>query len=144
MIEAIKYGDPARFHRHIADPEHFKWFLGKGIYLTLRNRCQVLIWRSLFRRTFLVTYEPSSKTTYVPCSKLLRAFLWGCGDDSISLDDIECMCISLIDQGYVEGYIMHSKRFLVLKRAKNHGFKKVSLVCPDLVPNDDDARFIDT
>ncbi|KAI9782432.1 MAG: hypothetical protein M1816_001884 [Peltula sp. TS41687] len=40
------------------DGTHHTWFIQKGLYLPLLNRCEVLIWRSLARTTFLLTGTP--------------------------------------------------------------------------------------
>lgn len=40
---------------------HKTWFLDRGLYLPLRNRCEVLIWRTLARRTFLLTGVPGDE-----------------------------------------------------------------------------------
>ena len=51
---AIRKGDLASFRRHLdLDGEHADWFLHFRILLQLRNRCEVLVWRGLVRKTFL-------------------------------------------------------------------------------------------
>jgi hypothetical protein len=66
IAEAIRKGDLVSFKRSLG-PESGseKWFFQKGILLPLLHRCEVLVWRSLARRVFLLTYQfpsdPNSK-----------------------------------------------------------------------------------
>jgi len=55
ICEAIKKGDMATF-RHLTsiDSEQANWFLYFRILLQIQNRCEVLVWRSLARRTFMM------------------------------------------------------------------------------------------
>ena len=53
---AIVKGDLASFHRYVdLDNSHADWFLRKRVLLQLSNRCEVLVWRSLARRTFMLS-----------------------------------------------------------------------------------------
>lgn len=53
LCRAIQQGDLAAFHGHLSfDGPHTDWFLHFRILLQLRNRCEVLVWRSLVRRTW--------------------------------------------------------------------------------------------
>ena len=56
ICQAIKEGDLATF-RSLLDVDHpnAAWLLRKRILLQLRNRCEVLVWRSLARRTFVLS-----------------------------------------------------------------------------------------
>ena len=66
ISEAIRKGDLIAFKRSLG-PEggNEKWFFHIGILLPLLHRCEVLVWRSLARRVFLLTYQfpsdPNSK-----------------------------------------------------------------------------------
>jgi len=56
LCRAITKGDLVTLHRLLADDaEHVRWFRGYRILLQLRNRCEVLAWRSLARRVFLIS-----------------------------------------------------------------------------------------
>lgn len=56
LCTAIAKGDIASFRRYLdIDSEKIEWFLSKRIFLQLSNRCEVLVWRSLARRTFLLS-----------------------------------------------------------------------------------------
>ncbi|TKA83132.1 hypothetical protein B0A55_00890 [Friedmanniomyces simplex] len=54
ICSAIRQGNLAALKRHLdLDGEHAEWFLHFRILLQLRNRCEVLVWRSLVRRVFI-------------------------------------------------------------------------------------------
>ena len=56
ICRAIKLGDLASFRKHLdLESHHADWFLRKRIFLQLSNRCEILIWRSLARRTFMLS-----------------------------------------------------------------------------------------
>jgi hypothetical protein len=58
VAKAIRKGNLAAFKRALG-PEsgNEQWFFKKGILLPLLHRCEVLVWRSLARRVFLLTYQ---------------------------------------------------------------------------------------
>jgi hypothetical protein len=55
LCNAIRLGDIPTFRRLTdMDNEHAAWFLFHRIFLQIRSRCEVLIWRSLSRRVWLI------------------------------------------------------------------------------------------
>ena len=58
IAKAIRRGDLVAFKRSLG-PEsgNEQWFFIKGILLPLLHRCEILVWRSLARRVFLLTYQ---------------------------------------------------------------------------------------
>ena len=55
LCTAIIKGDLASFRRFLdLDSANADWFLHKRILLQLSNRCEIIVWRSLARRTFLL------------------------------------------------------------------------------------------
>ncbi|KAF2083250.1 hypothetical protein K490DRAFT_52150 [Saccharata proteae CBS 121410] len=55
LTRAIAKGDLARFNWLLdSSNQHAAWFLHFRILFQLKNRCTVLVWRSLLRRTFLL------------------------------------------------------------------------------------------
>ncbi len=55
ICHAIAKGDLACFKNLVDfDSGNAEWFVSKRILLQLRNRCEVLVWRSLSRRTFIL------------------------------------------------------------------------------------------
>ncbi|KAI0997712.1 hypothetical protein K3495_g10477 [Podosphaera aphanis] len=58
LMHAIRSGDLISFKKALG-PEscNQKWFFQKGVLLPLLGRCEMLVWRSLARRVFLLTYQ---------------------------------------------------------------------------------------
>ncbi|OHE94321.1 PCI domain-containing protein [Colletotrichum orchidophilum] len=56
LIQAIRKGDFVLFQHTLA--QHEKYLFDKGLLLVLTHRLRPLLWRSLSRRTFLLTYSP--------------------------------------------------------------------------------------
>lgn len=56
LCMAIRSGNFMQFQSHLA--AHESWLLGKGLLLPLSNRLRPLLWRSLTRKTFILTYVP--------------------------------------------------------------------------------------
>lgn len=58
IMNAIRTGDMISFKRAFGpDSDNQKWFFQKSIYLPLLSRCEILVWRSLARKVFLLTYQ---------------------------------------------------------------------------------------
>lgn len=82
---AIRKGDLASFRRHLdINGEHANWFLHFRILLQLTNRCEVLVWRSLIRKTWILNGfrpnpDPADKIKRAPTvdmHDLVAAFTW--------------------------------------------------------------------
>lgn len=58
IAKSIRKGDLVAFKLALG-PEsgNEQWFFKKGILLPLLHRCEILVWRSLARRVFLLTYQ---------------------------------------------------------------------------------------
>jgi hypothetical protein len=54
LCYAIVKGNLVAFNGAL-EGKYKDWFLAKGLFLTLKNRCEVLVWRGLARRTFLLS-----------------------------------------------------------------------------------------
>lgn len=64
ICAAIAKGDLASFRKYMdLDAQHAEWFLQKRILLQLSNRCEVLVWRSLARRTFTLSGSQGAVTS---------------------------------------------------------------------------------
>lgn len=48
--------------------------------------------------------------------------------EQLDQDDIEAMCASLMEQGYIKAYIWQSKGMMVLQKGERLGFPAVSTV----------------
>lgn len=174
VCRAIAKGDLCKF-RLLLDVEkssHAEWFLFHRILFQLRNRCEVLVWRSLVRRTFLIngdqgdptsrkaptlglqdlvvlaqflekkvlspesatyrgpaqrhpnwaffTMEPSKNQLYVDpdfegAEEVEPEFV------APDMDEIEAIVASLIDQGFLGGFISHRQLRFAIQGAKRKG-----------------------
>ncbi len=61
IIEALRAGNPAAFQHALE--VHQSWLFHRGLLVTLGYRLRPLLWRSLSRRTFLLTYRPPDVAT---------------------------------------------------------------------------------
>lgn len=141
LMKALQQGDYQGFHQHLDANE--SWFSGHEIYLYLDQRCDMILFRSLFRRTFMLSYTTAQKTPNVRLSRLLVALRWATGDETWEPVDCEALCISMIDTGYIKGYIHHQNQILVLdkKDEKKFGFPDVSGIHIAQYENDDERQF---
>lgn len=65
----------------------------------------------------------------LPLSKMLTAATVSFGQsEQLDQDDIEAMCASLMEQGYIKAYIWQSKGMMVLQKGERLGFPAVSTV----------------
>ncbi|EAW07035.1 uncharacterized protein ACLA_087400 [Aspergillus clavatus NRRL 1] len=54
ICQLIARGDYIAFREHLAvDSPATEWYARRGILLPLRNRCEILVWRSLARKVFI-------------------------------------------------------------------------------------------
>nr|POF15609.1 pci domain-containing protein [Quercus suber] len=147
---AIRKGDLKTFAQHLdLDGPHAAWFLHFRILIQLRNRCEVLVWRSLVRKIWLLNGTrptPGSRVApQVDLADLVSAFahLEARGgravdrdytdpdfvgvhysDEDYTLPDttsVESKLASLIDQGLLSGFISHDKGKFAIKGALTQG-----------------------
>ncbi len=57
LIAAIKAGDRAAYHSCFV--RWSEWYRRRGIWLVLREKGEVLLWRNLFRNTWVLGGRPS-------------------------------------------------------------------------------------
>ena len=71
LCRLIASGDLAGFRDHLSlDSSHGQWFLRKRLLLQLRNRCEILVWRSLARRVFIEVGFPGGEDNKTPFLRL--------------------------------------------------------------------------
>ncbi|CCJ31522.1 unnamed protein product [Pneumocystis jirovecii] len=134
IISSLIKGDHRKFSEHINHDLIRSWLLKKQIFLIIRDHCEILLWRSLFRTSFLITRDPSQKPPRIKLEDLLIAARWAKNDDTYDLLDVEC--------NYLQAYILHASKLLVLKRDDTHGFQKISNVKALQAAHDDDVTFV--
>ncbi|ORY74803.1 hypothetical protein BCR37DRAFT_194825 [Protomyces lactucae-debilis] len=140
LVRALIKGDYGGFHRHLREQQQV--FDGYGITLFLESRCDMVLYRSLLRRTVLLTLTGTTaqKTPHVQLATLQRAIQFATADElPWDLDDTEHLCVSLIDLGFVKGYVHHERKLLVLDK-KTLGFPPLAAVRQIELPGDDDER----
>lgn len=73
LCKIIQLGDLGRFHQYLdLQSDSGQWFLKRSLLFQLRDRCEIIVWRSLIRRTFLLSgYMGEEKK--VPFLRLIYA-----------------------------------------------------------------------
>ncbi|MCJ1477451.1 hypothetical protein MMC13_006122 [Lambiella insularis] len=160
ICQAIKKGDLATF-KNLLDMDHRNaaWLLQKRVLLQLRDRCEVLVWRSLARRTYLLSGFRGDETKRAPSLDLrdllnLALFLEGRARtsaealsnghttnhgvahsngyidpdlegetdpdsmDLFTMDEMESIIASLVNQELLHGYISHKHLRFAITGAK--------------------------
>lgn len=180
LCRAVAKGDLATFRRLTEmKNEHTAWFVYYRIFFQLRNRCEVLVWRSLIRKTFVlngtqgaqVVQDESAprkaptldlhdilhlmrfleKRALMPLTQLdngpgRRHTNWvfmgdtpsaketyvdpdldgapGGGKPGLLLPDmleVESIVASLVDQGFLNGFVSHKQLRFAITGAKKRG-----------------------
>ncbi|GAA5964715.1 hypothetical protein JCM3765_004366 [Sporobolomyces pararoseus] len=142
LIKPLQKGHWARVLSHL---NLYKEFHLKYVnYTLLVEKLETICWRNLTRQTLLISTNgnpiPTTTTTtnngpptlnlelLLTCAK----YAWSRAEEELEaeldLDDIESITVSLMDQGYLKAYIMHSKRLLVLQKGKHFGFPPLSSI----------------
>ncbi len=160
ICQAIRRGDLASF-RELLDFKHpnAPWFLHFRILLQIRHRCEVLLWRSLVRKTFLLNGAQgdvsSRRAPTVDLHDVLHLMRFlerralfaeaGLADDGVNpvptyvhpefvgakgfepgdplpdMGEIESLMSSLINQGFLNGFISHKHLRFAIQGAKKKG-----------------------
>jgi tetratricopeptide (TPR) repeat protein len=141
---AIRKGDICAFKKFLG-PEnpHYAYLFSKGLLLPLLYRAEVLVWRNLARRVFILTYEvptdPNSRKAptlsihdLLTAAKLCQHRLEASpnplekrklkpslgviyGNLQPTLADMEAVVAALVAQDLLHGYVSHNlKRFAIL------------------------------
>jgi len=138
LIRATRLGDIATY-RSALSGKWRAWFARRGVWMMLREKGEVIVWRSLIRRVVLLARErmPTMFSTAVKApptvafTDILTALHVSSKDATYTMNDVESMCCSLLDQGYIKGYILHSRYTLVLQKSDTLGFPPPSSIWID-------------
>jgi nuclear mRNA export protein PCID2/THP1 len=79
LCHIIRSGDLGLFHQYLdLNSESGRWFLHRSILLQLQNRCEILVWRSLIRRCFLLNgfKGEEKKVPFLRLNNVLCAARW--------------------------------------------------------------------
>ncbi|KAN0063134.1 hypothetical protein ACQY0O_004298 [Thecaphora frezii] len=104
------------------------WLRAHGLYLILKEKLPISVWRNLARRCLVISRRaapPCSAPPTLRLSQLHQVAQLAWQDPELELEDIEAIVASLVDQGFVKGYVLHSKNMLVLQKGPNLGFPPV-------------------
>lgn len=120
VAKAIRRGDLVAFKRSLG-PEsgNEQWFFRKGILLPLLHRCEILVWRSLARRVFLLTYQfPTDPNTR----------------KAPTLDLIDLVTAAEYCQKVLEGWQKPEDPMALMQSGRTHT-NSLFMKAPDLVPS---------
>ncbi|KAJ1027413.1 hypothetical protein NDA18_003419 [Ustilago nuda] len=107
---------------------HMDWFRVRGLYFILKEKLQISLWRNLAHKCLTLTHPSAPATSAPPTMRLdflLSAARMAWRDPSLQPQDIEAVVASMIDQGFIKGYILHSKAMLVLQKGPHMGFPPI-------------------
>ncbi|KAF9511059.1 hypothetical protein BS47DRAFT_1299458, partial [Hydnum rufescens UP504] len=131
LIHATRLGDIAAYRSALSGTWR-SWFARRGVWMMLKEKGEVVVWRSLVRRRMPTMFSTSVKAPpTVMFTDILTALHVSSKDSTYTMNDVESMCCSLLDQGYIKGYILHSRSTLVLQKSDALGFPPPSSVSID-------------
>merc|ERR1719464_123115 len=106
IVKGIRKGDFRTFQDGLV--QYQDRFVRQGTYLLL-EKCKTVCYRNLFKRVHKILDKH-----HMSLNRVAKVFKWL--GMPIDLDEIECILANLIFQGFVRGYLSHSKRTLVLSK----------------------------
>lgn len=117
LMRASKMGDLTLL-QDTMDSDLSEWYIKKEIYFLLKEKLTVLCWRSLFRRISLVAPQGSNpQQVRIHLKDVLSVVQNLTRDNSYDVLDLECVIASLMDQGYIRGYVHSPTKILVLSNS---------------------------
>ncbi|CAK7565673.1 MAG: hypothetical protein SEPTF4163_003596 [Sporothrix epigloea] len=99
ILTAVRQGNFAAFQTALR--RHEAWFVRHRMLLTLCYRLRPLIWRSLARRVFLLTYVPPANSDAIISSATTAAK----GRAAPTLDLTDLLTAATLAQHQIEGYV---------------------------------------
>lgn len=153
LTQAARLGDWRTYHAHV--DRHRDLFDRYEVSLILEQRLDLLLYRSIVRRSFMVHRDivgPQNGPPNMPIERVHRAVLLATGfpaeqDDGRhapwDLLDTELLLVSLIDAGLMRGYLVHDRKLLVLdgRDKQKFGFPDPSGVQLAQMEDDDELQF---
>ncbi|WVQ85670.1 hypothetical protein IAT38_007836 [Cryptococcus sp. DSM 104549] len=142
LVQAFKTGNVALWRRSLHEGR--EWFRRRSIWLVLFERGEILVWRNLFRGALKIHYALTPDDipravcptwVYVTAMSLVFAGSGEVEEGSIGVEDILTTVASLIDQGFIMGFMAYSNKTLVMKKSPDGmaGFPSVASVTPRTV-----------
>lgn len=112
VCNAVRTGDLLLFIDSMR--KHEDVFISMGVYLIL-EKVKLLVYRNLVKKV----YHLKENHHQLPLNLFETAFKFCQKDESISLDETECIMSTLIASKYIKGYISHKQRMLVLSKKQS-------------------------
>ncbi|KYQ92434.1 proteasome component region PCI domain-containing protein [Tieghemostelium lacteum] len=104
IVEAVKSGNVKIFNNCLNTHQNF--FIAKGIYLIL-EKLKIIVYRNLFKKVHII-----QQGFRIPISSFVIALKW-MENDSVDIEETECILANLIYNGYLKGYISHKVGLVV-------------------------------
>ncbi|EFA84380.1 proteasome component region PCI domain-containing protein [Heterostelium album PN500] len=98
IVEAMKTGNIKLFNQCLSTNQNY--FIQKGIYLIL-EKLKNIVYRNLFKKIYLLNHN-----SRVPIQNFVIALKWA-ENDTVDIDEAECIISNLIYNGYIKGYVCH-------------------------------------
>ncbi|KDN43202.1 hypothetical protein K437DRAFT_225747, partial [Tilletiaria anomala UBC 951] len=133
LMQAMRKGNGAGLLQALE--QNREWFRKHGLFLLLSEKLQVGTWRCLVRQALLIyrtrsTDSAAAASPTLPLSDLLILARAAWQDPELTLVDVESIVASLIAQGYVKAYILHSKALIVFQKGERMGLVPMNSVYP--------------
>ncbi|KAL7308845.1 hypothetical protein PS15m_010989 [Mucor circinelloides] len=116
LINTIRSGNIHGFLQHLET--YFDYFYSHLTYLLLKERGIVLVWRCLLRNVYTLQQKIGIITTPIlGFEDMSNAFVLSGKEEQVyDYDDLECILVSLVSQGYIRGYIHHQHQQIVFSK----------------------------
>ncbi|KAI7900741.1 uncharacterized protein BX663DRAFT_544623 [Cokeromyces recurvatus] len=127
LIKMIRSGYIYGFLQHLK--KYFHYFYHHLTFLLLRERGVVLVWRCLIKNLHAARKRLGVHAHVISFKDCYNAFKLSMKKKKrvpFGMEDLECILVSLISQGYIRGYIQHQRQRLVL--SKLNAFPPISSV----------------
>jgi hypothetical protein len=110
LVQAMRSGNLYLFEKSLED--HQAFFMKMGLYLLLQDKLHSIVYRNLVKRVYHACYGPQTHRLSLAWIHTAMEFM----GVQIELDEVECILANLIYQGFIKGYLSHSKHVMVLRK----------------------------
>ncbi|RKP17964.1 hypothetical protein ROZALSC1DRAFT_725, partial [Rozella allomycis CSF55] len=113
LIKAIFEGNVQLFEEAIA--ENIQFYIKKEIYLLIQMQMKDILYRNLFKKIYIVISKSTNMEYRLPIKSIVF-ILRQLNIPAADLDSIECKIATMINNGFIRGYISHEKSMVVLSK----------------------------